>query len=331
MLFRILKYNATAGYLLIPLLTVIAWWPSLSTDSWQQMAFDLQPMPLFELVRGYIPANSLISKIIAMAFLMVIGFYLINFNSRYIIISERTLLPTFFFILIISSLTTLQRMNPALLSMAFFLPAVNKLLSSYKTERLSYNFFEASFLIGAGSLLYFNLVYFIILVWVALLILRPVIWREWAFSILGVVTPWAFFVTGYFLIHDTFAPALELIKFDFALQDTFHLIGIPLQVYFSFLLLLLIPASSHIVRSINKMKVLPRKIFVLFFWTFILAAAIFFLIDTANIEMIIHAALPIAFLLSHFLLSMRSGFWRNLVLWLMVAGLQVIAWLPVII
>jgi hypothetical protein len=48
MLLRILKNSTTAGYLIIPLLAVVAWLPSLRHDTVQQMIFDIHPMPLYE-------------------------------------------------------------------------------------------------------------------------------------------------------------------------------------------------------------------------------------------------------------------------------------------
>ena len=328
MLLRILKTNTTFGYLLIPLLTILAWLPQLGSDTWQPMVFDAHPMPLFELITNYIALDSPVSMILAMVLLMIFGFYLISINSRYVILSERTLLPTFFFILIVSSLTPLHRLHPALVAVLFFLPALDRLLSSYKMERLSYNYFEASFLIGAGSLIYFNLMYYIILVWVALLILRPVIWREWMFSILGITVAWAFFASGYYLIHDTITPVVDLFITSFTVKDQYIFISLPEIIFFSFLLLLIFFSSLRISGALPKMKVLPRKTFVLFFWTWALTLLMYFLIETANIELLIVAAIPVSFLLSHYVLSLRSGFWGNLVLWGIIAGVQILVWLP---
>jgi hypothetical protein len=331
MLLRILKNNTTFGYLLIPLLTLLAWLPELSSDTWQPMVFDAHPMPLFELITNYIALDSPVSKILAMVLLMIIGFYLINLNSRHIILSERTLLPTFFFIMIASSLTPLHRLHPALIAVVFFLPALDRLLSSYKMERLSYNYFEASFLIGAGSLIYFNLMYYIILVWVALLILRPVIWREWMFSLLGIILAWMIFASGYYLIHDSFAPVADLFIKSFTARDPYNFLSLPEIIFFSFLLLLIFFGSLRISGALPKMKVLPRKTFVLFFWIWALTLIMYFLIETANIELLVVAAVPVSFLLSHYVLSLRSGFWSNLVLWGIIAGVQILVWLPRII
>lgn len=328
MLLRILKNNTTAGYLLIPLLTVIAWWPALKSDSWQQMVFDFIPMPIYDLIKEYIIKYLLWSKILAMLLVMVTGFYLIRLNNKYLFIKERTLLPAFFFIMIVSCLTALHRLHPALIAVAFFLPVLSTLLASYKKERLSYNYFEAAFLIGTGSLVYFNLIYFIFLVWLALLILRPVIWREWMFSILGLATPWLFFLFIDYFIHDSLDWSIGLITANFTTDIVFNLILLPEKIFFSFIILILILASRTIARSIQQMKVLSRKIFILFFWTFSIVLAVFFLVETAYIELIVIATIPISFLLSHFVLSMRSRFWSNLLLWCIIWGLQILVWLP---
>lgn len=331
MLLRIFKYNATAGYLLIPLLTVIAWWPSLVSGSYQQMAFDLNPMPLYKLITGYFPHHSITSNIIAMLLVILAGFYLIRLNNKYLFIRDRTLLPPFFFIVIVSSLTPLHRLNPAIIAMLFLFSAVDRLLASYKTERLSYSYFEAPFLIGVGSLFYFNLIWFVILVWAALLILRPVIWREWVFSILGLATPWVFFLAIDYFMHDSLEWSIGAIAGNFVTRDAFTFIFLQEKIFLSFLLLLILFASRRIIRSMPAMKVLLRKIFLLFFWIFAISMATFFVFKSANIELAFLAAMPVAFLLSHYILSKGKGFWPNVILWSIVAGMLILAWLPVII
>jgi hypothetical protein len=329
MLLRILKNNTASGYLFMLVVAVMAWLPQIFMDRWQVMFFDNHPMPLFKLITDNLPAGSQKSKLLALGIVLLIGMYLTSFNSRYVILKDRTLFPAFFFIIIVSSIPSLQRLHPALLSMIFFIPALEKLLSSYKTERLSYNYFEASFFIGAGSLLYFNFIYFIILVWVALLILRPVIWREWVFSIMGVMAPWFFFAVAYFLLNDSLLPVVDLFVMNFTSADSGNFIFIPEVFFFSFLLLLIIIASKYVVNSMPTMKILTRKIFVLFFWVWLLTVVMYSVIETANIELIIPATIPVSFLLSHFILSLKSKFWGNFVLWAIVAGMLVLVWLPV--
>ena len=331
MLLRLLKYNTTAGYLLIPLLAVLAWWPSFISGSYQQMAFDFFPMPLYELISDRIPHHSLISKIIALILLLFSGFYLIRLNNKYLFLSERTLLPAFIFVLIASSISPLQRLHPALVAMLFLLPAIDRLLASYKNERLSYSFFEASFLIGTGSLVYFNLIFFAVIVWVALLILRPVIWREWVFSILGVVIPWIFFLATLYFIHDSFLPGLELLGTQFTAGNVFNFMHLPEYIFFGYLFFLILIASSKVSRSMYTMKVLSRKIFMLFFWVYALGVVIYFIVETAGIELVVPSTVPVAFLLTHFILSRKRGFCNNGILWSIITGTLILSWLPVII
>ncbi len=328
MLLRILKYNTTTGYLLIPLLAILAWLPSLMADSYQQMAFDYIPMPGYKLLANYLPHHSLLSKILALIMVTAAGFYLIRINNKYLLLQERTLLPAYFFVLIVSSLSPLHRFHPALVAMLFLVPAIEKLLDSYKAERLSYKYFEASFLIGLGSLFYFNIIWYVILVWLALLILRPVIWREWAFSILGAATPWFFLVAGDLLINENASWSTALVTANFAMRDVYDFMHLPEIIYFGFLLLVVLFASRRMAGSMGAMKVIRRKIFLLFFWIFALGVTAYMLLNTANIEMVVPTTLPVAFLLSHYLLSKRKGLWPNMILWLILAGTMLLVWRP---
>jgi hypothetical protein len=329
MLIRYLKYNSSVGYLLIPLVALAFWWPQLKSDTYQAMTYDYIPMPLYEMVTGFITPHLLASRIVAMVLLMLSGFYLLSLSSRYSFLSERTLLPSFFFILIVSSIPSLHRLHPVLIAALFFLPAIDKLLASYKTDRLSYNYFDASFLISAGSLFYFNLIYFIIVVWIALLILRPVIWREWALSVMGLVTPWAFFLLSDYILNDSINQSIGLIVNNVTTSDTFRFVFLGEKIIFSALLVMIILASRTIVISMGKMRVLTRKIFVLLFWVFLLVMVIFVFIETANIEIIVLSTIPVSFLLSHYLLSLKPN-WSNIILWAFLAGMLIIVRLPVL-
>lgn len=145
---------------------------------------------------------------------------------------------------------------------------------------------------------------------------------------MGVIMPWVFYAAGYYFLHDTVAPVLELLTINFIIDDPYRFVFLPEIIFFSFIFLLIILSSRHISDSIPKMKVLPRKIFVLFFWLWLLAIVIYFLIGTADIELIVPAAIPISFLLSHYLQYMRSPLWGNLFLWGIVAGMLLLVWVP---
>ena len=328
MLLRLLKYNTTIGYLLIPLLAAVAWLPALKSGSYRQMAFDNIQMPLYELLTGYLAHYTLASKLTALLLVILTGFYLIRFNNKYLFIKERTLLPAFFFILISSSLISLHRLHPVLIATVFFIAALDKLLDSYRTERLSYNYFEASFLIATGSLFYFNIIYFVVLIWLALLILRPVIWREWAFSVIGLTGPWLFFATVDYFMYGSLEWTGSLIARNFMAVNGLNLMLLPEKIFFSVMLLFIILASRKFATTMSKMKVLSRKVFMLFFWIYALCVLIYFLVETANVEIAIIATIPVAYLLSHFVLSLRPGFWSNAILWVTAAGTQIVVWLP---
>ncbi|MGF1583742.1 MAG: hypothetical protein ACFCUM_00345 [Bacteroidales bacterium] len=331
MLKRILKYNTTAGYLVILLVTIVSWWPSLHSDNVQQMAFDYIPMPLYEMLTGFISQYVLASRLAAIGLILLAGFYLLSLNEKYSILRERALFPAFFFILIVSSYDDLHRLHPALIALLFFLPALDKILASYKTEGLSTNYFEATFLLGAGSLFYFNLIYFILIVWIALLVLRPVIWREWVLSIMGILTPWFFFLVYDYLTTESIDRTVDLFVVNITTGYELMLVFIPHMIFMGILLFLIILASRKVIISMAKMRVLTRKIYVLFFWIFLVGLSAWFILETANIELIVLVAVPVSFLLSNYMLSINSAFWSNFILWSLIVAVQAIVWLPLII
>jgi hypothetical protein len=82
-------------------------------------------------------------------------------------------------------------------------------------------------------------------------------------------------------------------------------------IFIGLVLLLLILSSMNMFRAFQSMKILPRKAFNVFLWTFINSILIYLLIKPASYEILYLLSIPVAYLLAHFFSQLKSKFWGN--------------------
>lgn len=304
----------------IPLLAVLLWLRPMIHTPGHSYFFDVQTMPLYQCVLDVLPGHSLAGSFITLLFLVIQGFLLVRLNTKFIFINNRSYFPAFFFVILTSSVYDIQTLNPVVFSNFFLLLAFEKLFDSMRHERqLAYELFSVSFFISIGVLFYPFTVFLMVVIWIGLAILRPFNWREWIFTLLGLVTP--FFLIdsySYFLFNKTpialnslihsFTMHHETIKFQPAL--------ITLFLYFAFLGII---SSIFIINSFQGKKIVQRNAYVLFLWLFLNIMAIYFFIPQASVELIYFLAIPLSYLLANYFVFIRSKFWGNIFLILLLA------------
>ncbi len=318
MLLKLLKSNSPYIFIILPLAAAAIWWRSFFGNDISVLPLAANPTIAYAHLQNIIPPATLGSRIIAFLLLIFQGFFLLKFNSSFIFLKQRTAFPSIFFIIAVSCIIPLQRMHPMLIGNFFLLFALHRLFLSYKRERLSYEIFESSLLIALGSLFYINLLFFLPIVWAGLLILRPGRWREWAFSILGFLTPWIALIAIDFSVNLSISKTVENLSQAFVTTGASPQWRLPVVIFISLKFFLSLIAIFHITGTLKSKKVLPRKMFSVLLWLFIITVAVYLLSGTAGMEMLITAAVPVSFLLSEYFLSIRSAGWGNFLLFLLI-------------
>jgi hypothetical protein len=307
MFLKISKSNQPFLVLLVPLVGVLFWLKTF-LGRWPDFPFDYSSdqMPLFSLVYNFLQKNQALSDIVSFFMILISAFLINRLNLKFILIPERSYLPSIFYVLLVSSFYKTQTLNPALFSSFFLLLAVERLLDSYKLEHLAYNIFDAALLIGLGSLFHFTVIFFVAYIWAALLILRPFYWREWLYSVLGIIVPYIFLFGIYFVIRIPFEKIWEPILYNF--KESNHLkLHYGYLIQFGYFTLVMIIASIHMMQVLSSIKILARRAFNMFLFFFLLSVAIPLIIPAASFEWIYVTAIPISFLLSHYFSSVRSN------------------------
>jgi len=322
MFIRVLKSNQPIVIFIIAILIGLLWLSSFIDPIAMKIPADSLNMPFYDLCSHYIPVNSFMSVMIAFVLVVVQSIVLIQFNKRNIVINYRTYLPAFFYILIASSFIPLQRFNPVLIGSFFIFVAVSFVYTTYRVDYALNNLYLAGFFIAIATLFYAPFAIFIVILWISLLILRPFIGREWVVGILGFLTPVLFVFTFYFVFKEKMLFVyIDRFLQSFILIKQFYSIHLSYYLFFGLIALLILFASYNLIMDMQKKKIKIRKYFILNWWMFFLGVLLFIFFKNVSYEMIFLLAIPISFLFSDYIYSVRKNWVLNSILIIFLASL----------
>lgn len=317
---KVLKRQHPYMIFVIPLIAILAWSRTLMFNTNAYINFN-GTMPFYEPIIHFIPKNSILSSLIAITLITIEAFIIIRLNFQYMFLNVRTYLPAVFFVLICSMYLPLQTLHPILIGNLFFLLAFDKSLTSNKNRNLFSTYFISGFLLSIGSLFYFNLIFLIPIIWISQIILRGFNLREWFISIVGFATPY-FFLLFYYFYFDKLDVFNKILSQNLFFSNNTLSFNIYYLILFSYLGVLILISSLHLLSNFNTKKIITRKYFRVLFWLFLLSSILLIILNSISIEFIVIIALPISFLLSNFFVSIKSRFWGEvlfILLFLLIA------------
>ncbi len=306
------KTNKLYVFWLIPLFALALWIQTLSMSELPALSQDSFQMPLYTIVYSFFELIDIkfLSGIFSLILLLIQAFLMMNTNQKYEIDKFQSYLSPVIFIIISSSFLPMQRLHPIFIANLFLLLALSRIFSSHKKENVLSNYFDASLLLSIGSLFYINLIFFIPLVWISLLIIRPFRWREWAITFLGLILPYLIVEAYMYFVQgdakDLFVTILLNLLFDsfgkFYDLRYWHE-NLPFYLFYGFLLILIALSSFHMQKDLKFRKIKSRNGLYIYLWMFILTATIHYVIDSASMELIIIYAISVSSLISNYLYS----------------------------
>lgn len=307
MLLKFAKSNQPATVILIPLIGLVLWYnPFFLHQNISEPA--LSAMPLYGFLLKSLQFSPFLTKFFGFVLFLSISLYLNHLNTKYIFISERTYLPSIFYIIICSLVSRNVTLFSALPAALFLLFAIERIFDSYKDEKLSYNVLDAGLLLGIASLFYFKIIFFVIFFWSVLLVIRKFYWREWLYVVLGVLVPYLLLLSLYYLFNKDNKVIFHAIKDNFTVYSHINLSKMQ-NISVSYLLLLLLLSSQYIIHIFSSKKIFQRKSYNLFLIAFLICVAIYFFIPSASLDLIYISAIPITFLFSNYFTRSRKSRW----------------------
>lgn len=325
MILRALKSNNLGNLFFIPIAVLAFWAGKLLAPFNYPFATGEAQNVLYKLLFRWFGDAALLNVILSAVMVVVLALLIELIIARYQFIRIRTRLPAILYVLLVGGITDMHTMHPAYFAVVFLLLAIFQMFSVFDQARAYPPLFNVGVLLGVGSLFYFNL--FIVVP--AFLIGIPVLsrgskWREYVVLLLGFALPFVFALSYYFYTDRT-TELLTIFEQNIVVHINHLKNNLPLQIYLGALVFITLIASVDIAKHYDTKKVSSRKFFTVFFFIFLSTMVSYVLVPATSQEMLIVSAVPVTFLLSNYLVFLRSRFWGELfftLLLLLVVALQ---------
>ncbi len=319
MLLRIFKTNQAYNLILFPIIAIALWGGSLISPNNYSFLTDEKQLSIFKSFYSGFLGNSFVQVLLALGLLIIAAFLIQKINSSYAFIRIRTLLPSTIFILFASSFSNLQTLHPVYFGLIFLLFSIDKMFGIYEKKVFFNLSFESGLFIGLGSLFYFNLIsLFPAIILGFITINQSFSWRNLVLLFLGLLLPWIF-CFSYFFYFDTLESLYQFFKYTFSLKNDFTFGILSTQLFIGFLALLILISSLWLLRQYDTKKISSRKYFVALFYIFIFLIVSFSLAPFSSQEVFILLAVPSSYLISNFLVFLKSKLWGEIIFSLFVA------------
>jgi hypothetical protein len=307
MLLKIFRGTGPGVVLLIFLVGLLVWFNAfMGQHDPQPFHYDLNPMPLYGLMKDFVFKSALAGTIASFVMVILITFLLVNFNTTVFFINERTFLPSVIYLLLSGLFPTCQEFNPVLPAALLLMIAMRRIMDAYRKNGTAYNFFDASLLIGLGSLIYANLIWFGMLSIIGIALLRTGNLKEILLAFLGLITPLAltagiYYVTG----RDLLTLVSTAVKNLFGEAGSYYFTRVTVS---GLVVIGLISVISifYLLTVMNGKKIKSRKTFSLLIWSFLISLVIYFAIPGVSVEMVYITAIPLSYFLTHYFVFIKK-------------------------
>lgn len=304
---RIFKGTGPGVILLIFLTLIVLWFSAfLEPQLPFQAIYETRPMPLYAILKMLLGNTPLPGVIFSFVMVALMLFLMVHFNTTVFFINERTFLPATLYLLLSALFPQYQVLNPVLPAVLLMLLAIMRIIDSYRKPGIAYNFFDAGILIGIGSLFYANLIWFGLLAFIGIAILRTGSLKEIAVSLLGLITPYLV-TTGLFYVlgRDLTILLNDITENLFGYSGAYDFSRLIL-IAVIFIALALAAAIFFLMIRMNSKKIKTRKTFTILLWSFFISLILYFVLPSVSVEIIWITAMPAGYFLSHYFVFARK-------------------------
>ena len=313
---RARRFNFTTPQILIPvfLAVIFCWVVSYLSSIGFPLYGEISDTPLWYKICDLL-SDKLLTYCIGGALMLGGAFLLHRTNLVLMLIREKTFLPFVLYTLFISTNIDFFPLKATSLGLFCLIFALYYLFISYHDIYTSENAYKSALLIGAGSLLWIHLLWFIPLFWWGMNKFRCFSFRTFLASVLGLITIY-WFLAGWCLYHRDFTLLTTsfsiLANFRFASINTFVITD---WISILTLVLLTLTASVHIITHEMEESLRSRQflyfLMLMACWSFIL----FIIYNQTSEEFIQAACIPASILVAHFFAIIRNHRWS---LWIFI-------------
>ncbi len=275
--------------------------------------------PLSKAVENILPAG-LLTSITSLLLTLLNAFLIAQLNNRFTIIRNRTFIPSFIFLMLMSVAGQTHQLPGAHFALTLLLIALFVFFNMFRDKQASEQAFLGSLLIATGSLFIEPILLFLAVSWMGMIRFGSFSLRTFLASVFGGLVPWIF----YFAIRYYFEPDLlwinTLLK---GFETGFTLFERPVNelIYMTCMLLIMAIGLVGLYSNLHSDSIQSRA--KLNFLTIILIFSFAFSLIFVNCYAIFipFALMAYAILIAHPLTLKPNGFYAILFIALVVVNL----------
>jgi len=192
-----------------------------------------------ETLQLFLLPNTLLSNIISAGFTLLNAYLLAHLNNRFTIIRTRSFLPTFIFLLLMSTWNETHLVNGSHLALTLFIFSLFFFLNMYRDTKAVEQAFMGSFLLSTGSLIITHLILLIPVFWLGFIMIQSFSPRTLLASLFGALIPWTIYLSGVFYFQPD-ADLLQLFITKFSFVVSLPVLTLPNIIYIAALILILL-------------------------------------------------------------------------------------------
>lgn len=206
MLIHFFRKSYLFQYLLLLFISIVLWIGAIIRPMAIPVDSESYLTPAYSLLLSILNGNLTLHAIIAMV-LVISGALVFNYSlTKFDLVRKNTLVPAMIYIVLMSYSPNLLGLHPAALPALFTVLILFYLFQVYTEEEAYAQIYNIGLLIGISSLFYFPSIFLILFIWLTFVVYRLYSWREWVIPITGIITPYIFLFTFYFMV-DNLEPA----------------------------------------------------------------------------------------------------------------------------
>ncbi|MCA5003932.1 DUF6427 family protein [Sphingobacterium bovistauri] len=240
------------------------------------------------------------SNVLTTLVLTLLQAFLLNkIINHFNFLGKSTFLTALLFMTLVSVFIPFLVLSPTLICNFITIWMIGKLFNIYKQTDVKTLMFDLGMIVALGSLIYFPFIVMLILLWIALILFRPFIWREWVTPILGFGLVYFLLGVVYYWIdrYDDFLAIFKPLANPLPLELTVdygdYFVVFPIGIA---LILFLLVLKEQYFRSIVHL----RKSFQLLFYMLLLIIGSYYLNERNTINHFLLCVPPLAIYLAYY-------------------------------
>jgi hypothetical protein len=314
------RKHSPVALVIIPMLAIVLWIPAFVNPIPPIAEVE---MPLYSFADGFFRNHYYLAATFGLLLLIAEAFFLNYILQAHQVIVKKNWLPALLVIVFGSCSPGLLWPGAEQFAGLLILLVIHILLGTYRQDKSFASVFNCGLLIGLAAQIYLPSLVFFLFGFIAIIILRPFIWREWVMLILGVLIP---FIYGgvYFYWNDTYAEVTKRVITDPIVHRSFFL-KLDSADYFLAVMtvLVLLVSAGRLVSGSLTSTLKTKKGISLFIWFTFFAFVAILPAQNFGVGTFRFVIYPFAFFASNYFLNARRGWIAEVIFTLLLAGIGV--------